>query len=60
MRKMNPTMVTISGIVTALFVILFFVSLGRAASIQTSYGSPAMSPPYIVGMLLGQERQARH
>jgi hypothetical protein len=53
MRKMNSTMVTISWIATAIFTILFLISWGNAAKIQTSYGSPASSPAYILGMLIG-------
>jgi hypothetical protein len=53
MRKMNTTMVTISWIVTGIFAILFLISLGNAAQIQTPYGSPASSPAYILGMLIG-------
>jgi hypothetical protein len=53
MRKMNSTMVTISWIVTGIFALLFFISWGNAAKIQTPYGSPASSPPVILGMLIG-------
>ena len=50
---MNSNMVTISWIVTGIFALLFFISWGNAAKIQTPYGSPASSPPYILGMLIG-------
>ncbi len=50
---MNSTMVTISWIVTGIFALLFFISWASAAEIQTSYGSPASSPAYILGMLIG-------
>ena len=53
MRQLNSTMVTISWIVTIIFGILLFISWGNAAKIQTPYGSPASSPPYILGMLIG-------
>jgi hypothetical protein len=53
MRKMNSTMVTISWIVTVIFVILLLISWSNAAKIQTPYGSPASSLPYILGMLIG-------
>jgi len=53
MRKMNSTMVTISWIVTGIFAILLLISWGNAAKIQTPYGSPATSLPYILGMLTG-------
>lgn len=53
MKKLNPTMVTISWIVTIVFVILLLISWGNASKIQTPYGSPASSPAYILGMLIG-------
>lgn len=46
-------MVTISWIVTAIFTLLFAVSIMNAAKIQTPYGSPASSPAYILGLLIG-------
>jgi hypothetical protein len=53
MRKMNSTMVTISWVVTGIFAILLLISWSNAAKIQTPYGSPATSLPYILGMLTG-------
>lgn len=50
---MNSTMVTISWIVTVIFAILLLISWSYAAKIQTPYGSPASSLPYILGMLIG-------
>ena len=52
MRKLNSTMVAISWTVTIIFGILFFMAWMNAARIQTPYGSPASSAPYILGMLL--------
>ena len=45
-------MVAISWTVTIIFGVLFFMAWMNAASIQTPYGSPASSAPYILGMLL--------
>lgn len=53
MRKMNSTMVTISWIVTVIFAFLLLITWFNAAKIQTPYGSPASSLPYILGMLIG-------
>jgi hypothetical protein len=50
---MNSTMVTISWIVTVIFAILLLISWSSAAKIQTPYGSPASSLPYILGMIIG-------
>lgn len=50
---MNSTMVTISWIVTVIFAVLLLISWSNAAKIQTSYGSPASSPGYILGLLIG-------
>lgn len=50
---MNTTMITISWIVTSIFFFLFILSWSNATNTQSSYGSPASSPPYIIGMLLG-------
>ena len=52
MRKLNSTMVAISWTVTIIFGILFLMAWMNAARIQTPYGSPASSAPYILGMLL--------
>jgi len=46
-------MVTISWIVTVIFAILLLISWSSAAKIQTPYGSPASSLPYILGMIIG-------
>ena len=46
-------MVTISWIVTVIFAILLLITWVNAAKIQTPYGSPASSLPYILGMLIG-------
>ena len=46
-------MVTISWIVTIIFLIRFLITWGNAAKIQTPYGSPSSSPVYILGMLIG-------
>lgn len=43
----------ISQIVTGIFLLLFLINMAGAASIQTPYGSPATSPPYVFGLLLG-------
>ncbi len=51
MRKMNPTMVTISWIFTILFALLLIYSWGNASKIQTPYGSMATSLPYILGLI---------
>lgn len=53
MRKLNSTMVAISWTVTIIFGIVFIISWINAANVQTSYGSPASSFPYILGMLIG-------
>lgn len=52
MKDKNQTMVTISWVVTILFGILLIISWVNAAQIQTPYGSPATSPPYIFGVLV--------
>lgn len=51
MRKMNSTMVVISKIVTLIFIVILIIQWWYAAQIQTQYGSPATSLPYILGML---------
>lgn len=48
MRPINVA----AWIATGLFTIWFFVRLAAAANIQTRYGSPASSPPYIFGLFL--------
>lgn len=50
---MNSTMVIISWIVTVIFAITLVIAWVNAAKIQTPYGSPASSLPYILGMLIG-------
>jgi hypothetical protein len=52
MRKLNYGMVTISWIVTLVFAVLLIIQWSNLAKIQTPYGSPATSPPYILGMLI--------
>jgi len=44
----------IAWIVTAIFGLLFLISWGKALSVNTPYGSPGTSIPYIVGMFMGQ------
>ncbi len=53
MKKKNSTMVTISWIITVVFGILFIISWIKAGQINTAYGSPATSIPYVLGMLVG-------
>jgi TolA-binding protein len=48
---MNSTMVVISKIVTLIFIVILIIQWWYAAQIQTQYGSPATSLPYILGML---------
>lgn len=48
---MRPIKV-VAMIATGVFTLLFFIRLAAATNIQTRYGSPATSPPYILGLLL--------
>jgi hypothetical protein len=51
MRKLNDGIVTISRIVTFVFLVMIIIKLSNAAKIQTPFGSLASSPLYILGML---------
>ena len=49
---MKPVRV-ISWILTVIFALLFLINWIKALSIDTRYGSPGTSIPYILGMLVG-------
>ena len=46
MKKKNALLVTLSWILT----ILSFIVLVQVSRISTSFGSPASSPPYLIGL----------
>jgi hypothetical protein len=43
----------ISWILTGLFGLLFLINWFKALTIETRYGSPGTSIPYVLGMLTG-------
>ena len=43
----------IAWIITVIFGIMLLISWTNALSIQTRYGSPGTSIPYVLGMLFG-------
>jgi hypothetical protein len=43
----------ISWVLTVIFGLLFLINWFNALNIQTRYGSPGTSIPYILGMLIG-------
>lgn len=49
---MRPIKIT-AWIVTGIFTLWFFIRIAALANIQTRYGSPATSPPVILGLFLG-------
>jgi len=48
MRRIKIT----AWIATGIFTLLFFIYIALLSNIQTRYGSPATSPPYILGSLI--------
>lgn len=43
----------ITWIITGIFALLFLISWGNALGVETRYGSPGTSLPYVLGLLFG-------